>query len=266
LFVILLAAGSATAQPAILKGVSIDQRLGQDVPLDAVFRDESGNDVTLGSCFAGRPMLLTLVYFKCPGLCTTVLNDLTRSLNGLTESAGQQFDIITVSFDPNETPDLAAAKKRQYLKQYRRESARAGWHFLTGSEESTRRLTEAVGFHYTWDPKYQVWAHASAVMVLTPKGKLSRYFYGIDYPADDLRLAMNQAAGNNVAAPAEKVLLYCFRYDPATGRYGLIISRALKVGGVLCMLVLGGFIALSLRRERRAGGPGGGTHGGLEQP
>lgn len=238
-------------RPAILDGVGIDQRLGDVVPMNLVFKDEAGNDIRLADCVHGRPVLLTLVYFKCPMLCTVELSQLTRSLNILSESAGEQFDIITVSFNPNETAQLAAEKKQSYLRSYRRASADGGWHFLTGSEQSISALAHAVGFNYKWDPQYQQYAHASAVMVLTPQGKISRYFLGVDYPATELRQAMNDARGETIAPPAEQVFLYCFHYDARTGRYGLIISRAMQVLGGVTFLSLVTMVTVFLVRERR---------------
>jgi protein SCO1/2 len=249
---LLFAAAAARGQPAILKDVGIDQRLGRSLPLDVVLRDEHGRDVRLADCLhGGRPALLTFVYYECPGLCTTTLNQLTRSLNALRESAGDRFDVLTISFDPRETPDLAAAKKQTYLRAYRRPTAEEGWHFLTGPPDSIRRLTQAAGFRYTWDGEHQVFAHASAVIVLTPHGKISRYFLGVDYPPTDLRHALNAAATETVGPEAERVFLYCFHYDPTTGRYGLIIDRAIRAGGVLILLAVISLITVLILRERR---------------
>jgi protein SCO1/2 len=239
-------------RPAILDKVSIDQRLGKYIPLDLPFRDDNGGLVTLRDCFHGRPVILTPVYYDCPMLCTLTLNQLTRSINMISQNVGQQFDIITFSFDPRETPDLAAQKKRTYLKAYRREGAEAGWHFLTGSPDSIRKLTDAIGFHYTWDPANKIYAHASGIMVLTPQGKISRYFLGVDYPTIDLQKALADASKDAVApAPAEQIFLYCFHYDPTTGKYGLIIDRAIQVFGIATLVALVSLIAIYLRRERR---------------
>jgi protein SCO1/2 len=242
----------------ILRDVGIDQKLDSQVPADLAFRDEQGRTVRLGDYFGSRPVILALVYYKCPMLCTMVLNDLTRGMNGVTTmSAGEQFDVLAVSFDPNETPALAAAKKVQYVRAYRRPRAEEGMHFLTGSPESIKALTQAVGFRYTWDAEHQVFAHASGIIILTPGGKVSRYFFGIDYAPHDLRLSLLEAAEDKIAPSAtERVLLYCFHYDPRTGRYGLIISRMLRVGGVLTVLLLAGFVAHQARRERRTRVPG----------
>jgi protein SCO1/2 len=245
---------SSSAQPSstdILKSVRIDQNLGAQLPLDSTFRDEAGRDVRLGEFFGSRPVLLNFVYFKCPGLCTQALTDLSRTLNGLAESAGEQFDVITISFDPSEGPELAREKKASYLRGYRRPKAAAGWHFLTGSADSIARVTQAAGFHYKWDAVNKVFAHATAILVVTPGGKISRYFYGVEAPPTDVKNAIVAAAGDSIGKPREIVLLYCFHYDPATGKWGFIVSRALKVLGVLTILIVGGFIWLQVAREQR---------------
>ncbi len=245
-------ASVAMAQPSILTNVGIDQHIGASVPLDLVFHDEAGQDVRLADLVHGRPVLLMMVYYRCPMLCTMSLNQLARSMNVLSESAGEKFDVITVSIDPNETPQLAAEKKKTYLTMYRRPTASAGWHFLTGSQESISALANAVGFRYAWDPEVKQFAHATALMVLTPKGTVSRYFLGIEFPPDELRLAMNQASVGSLGPQAEQVFLYCFHYDPTTGKYGLIINRAIRAGGVLTLLALASLILFNVRRERRA--------------
>jgi protein SCO1/2 len=235
----------------ILKSVGIDQNLGAQLPLDATFRDENGQSVRLGEFFGQRPVLLNFVYFKCPGLCTQALNDLSRTLNGLSESAGEQFDVITISFDPSEGPELARDKKASYLRGYRRRTAAAGWHFLTGPADSVNRVTQAAGLRYRWDPVNKVFAHATAILVVTPGGKIARYFYGVEAPPTDVHNAILAAGGGSIGKPTEIVLLYCFHYDPATGKWGFIVSRALKVLGVLSILVIGGFIWRQVALERR---------------
>jgi protein SCO1/2 len=238
-------------QPAILQKVGIDQNLGTQVPLDLIFHDEDNRQVRLGNYFQRRPVVLVLVYYECPMLCTMVLNDLLRSIRSMSETVGKDFDIVTVSFDPRDTPHVASKKKKNYLAQYNRPGAESGWHFLTGDQASIDALTRVAGFHYTWDAKNNVFAHASGIMVATPSGKLSRYFFGIDYAPKDLRLALAEASDNKTGSPTTAVLLYCFCYDPATGKYGLAISRILKVGGIATVLILGSFIIFSLLRERR---------------
>jgi protein SCO1/2 len=240
-----------TSSTDILKTVGIDQNLGAQLPLDAVFRDEAGRAVRLGEFFGGRPVLLNFVYYKCPGLCTQALTDLSRTLNGLAESAGEQFDVITISFDPSEGPDLARDKKVSYLRGYRRPKAEAGWHFLTGPADSIDRVTKAAGFHYAWDPVNKVFAHATAILVVTPKGKIARYFYGVEAPPTDVHNAIVAAGGESIGKPTEIVLLYCFHYDPKTGKWGLIVSRALQVLGGMTVLLVGGFIWWQVSHERR---------------
>jgi len=234
----------------ILNDVGIDQKLGAQVPADLVFRDEHGKDVRLGNFFGKRPLILALVYYKCPMLCTMVLNDVTRAMNSMRMTCGDQFDILTVSFDPNETPADAVDRKAQYLRAYRRPSAEAGWHFLTGTQPNIKKLTETVGFRYAWDPKYHQFAHASGLIVLTPDGKTSRYFYGIDYAPSDLELSLAEAQQGKETSVADRILLFCFHYDPTTGRYSLLISRVIQAAGILTVLVLGSGIWLALRREK----------------
>ena len=240
--------------PPILRDVGIDQHEGDPIPFDAEFRDENGKDVRLAEYFGQKPVILALVYYRCPMLCTMVLNDLTRSMNSLPMTAGDQFTVLAVSFDPNETPELAAAKKQQYLRAYRRPHSEDGWHFLTGQQQSISRLTAAVGFRYAWDAKNQQWAHSSGLVILTPDGRISRYFYGIDYAPNDLRLALAEAGEKKISpSVSTRVLLYCFHYDPSTGKYGLAIMRLLQIGGVLTLMLLGGSVWLTVRRDRRNG-------------
>jgi protein SCO1/2 len=264
---LLLAASTARAQvppppsqmadpvPPVLKNIRIDQKLNTQIPADLAFKDEDGKSVQLGDYFGKRPMILVLVYFKCPQLCTVVLTDLLHTINGITGmSVGQQFDILTVSFDPKEGPDLAAAKKKSYLKEYGRTGASEGWHFLTGQQDSIAKLTDAVGFRYQWSEEYQQFMHASGIMILTPQGKISQYFYGIDFSANDVRTALTRAGNDQIGEPSDEILFYCLHYDPRTGKYGLIIDRALKVAGGLTVLSLGSFLfvmfSIDSRRRR----------------
>jgi protein SCO1 len=240
----------ANIRPSILNNVGIDQKLGAVVPAELVFNDEHGRAVRLGDFFGNRPIVLVLVYYQCPMLCTMVLNDLLRAMRSMPENVGKDFDVLTVSFDPRDTPDLALLKKKTYLAQYNRAGSEDGWHFLTGQQTSISELTDAVGFRYVWDPKFLVYAHASGIIVLTPAGKISRYFFGIDYAPKDLRIALTAANDGKTGGLADAVLLYCFCYDPATGKYGLAISHLLKIGGVLTMLALSGFVVTMLWRER----------------
>jgi protein SCO1/2 len=237
--------------PGPLQGVGIEQRLGEQVPLDVPLRDEEGREVPFGQLLDDKPVVLSLVYYQCPMLCTEVLSGLVRALRALPFDAGREFRVITVSFDPNDTPELAAARKRDSLARYGREGAETGWRFLTGSEDAVRRLTESVGFRYTFDRDTRQFAHASGLMLLTPRGVLSRYFYGIEYSPRDLRLGLVEASSHRIGSPVDQILLYCFHYDPTTGKYGLVIMNVLRVAGVLTVLGLGGFVTIMLRREKR---------------
>ncbi|HZL33796.1 MAG TPA: SCO family protein [Tepidisphaeraceae bacterium] len=239
-------------KPSILRDVGIDPHLGGAIPADLVFRDEAGRPVKLGSYFGKRPIILTLVYYQCPMLCTMVLNDLTRTMTSLPQNCGEQFEVLTISFDPRETPELAAKKKEQYLRAYRRPGAEQGWHFLTGSQDSITRLTQAAGFRYVWDGPHNVWAHASGIVILTPEGKIARYFFGIDYAPTDLRLALLEAGEKKISpSTGDRILSYCFHYDPTTGKYGLMVMRLIQTGGVITLVLLGGSIWLTVLRDRR---------------
>jgi protein SCO1/2 len=257
-------AEAPATRPSILNEVTIDQKLGDILPLQLPFRDEAGSVVKLASLFRGKPVIVVPVYYQCPMLCNVTLNQLNRSLNVLSESAGDQFDIITVSFDPNEKPELAAAKKRTYLKSYRRDTAENGWHFLTGESTSIDPLMKAIGFKYEWDDKYKVFAHAATVIVASPTGKISKYFLGVDYPPTELREAIKEAGEGVVAHAAPQIFLYCFMYDPNTGKYGLVINRSLQAFGALTVVgLIGLFFGLNHVRHRherateQAGGQGG---------
>ena len=241
---------SPTGKPSILNDVGIDQKLDVQVPSDLVFTDEHGRPVRLAEFYGKRPLILAMVYYECPMLCTMVLNDLARSMNAMKMSCGEDFDILTVSFDPKETPDLAVAKKKTYLRAYQRPHAADGWHFLTGSEPMIKRLTDTVGFHYAWDEKYQQYAHASGIIILSPTGKITRYFYGIDYAPSDLELSLAEASGGKSKSVGDQILLYCFHYDPTTGRYSLMINRVVQAGGILTVLVLALGITVMLRHEK----------------
>jgi protein SCO1/2 len=251
---VVLAAGALAAQTALppqLRDVGIDQRLNARVPLELGFRDESGAPVALRSYFGRRPVVLALVYYECPMLCTMVLNGLLKSLRAINLDAGRDFEVVTVSFDPSETHELAAAKKQSYVERYSRPTAAAGWHFLTGEEEAIRKLTQAVGFRYKYDPATNQFAHASAIMVLTPDGRLARYLYGIEYAPRDLRLALVEAAAGKIGTAVDQVLLYCFHYDPATGKYSLLIMNIIRAAGAATVVALGLFMLVMFRRDRR---------------
>jgi protein SCO1/2 len=240
--------------PGLLGAIAFEQRLNEPVPLDLVFRDEAGVAVRLGDYFGHKPVILTLNYYQCPMLCPLVLEGLARSLRVLAFTAGEQFEVVTVSIDPGETPALAAATKGRYIRDYGRPGAADGWHFLTGEAGAIARLTEAVGFGYGHDADKDQYAHAAGLVVLTPQGKLARYFYGVEFSPRDLRLALVEAASGAIGSPVDQLLLYCYHYDPATGRYSLVVTRALQVAGLATMLVLAGFMVVMFRRERPRGG------------
>jgi protein SCO1/2 len=239
-------------RPAILKQVGIEQKLDSQLPLDAVFRDESGREVRLGEYFAkGKPVVLSLVYYECPMMCNEILNSLAGSLVGLQFSAGKEFEVVTVSFDAREQPPLAAAKKAAYLRRYGRPGAEQGWHFLTGEQGSIDDVAEAAGFNYVWDEESKQFAHSAAIMVATPGGRLSHYFYGIDYQPKDIRLALVEASSGKIGSPVDKIILYCYHYDPVTGKYGPVVLNIVRVAGVVTVLLLVVFFFV-LRRRRRA--------------
>lgn len=243
-------------QQRILSQVGLDQKLDEQVPLELVFRDEEGHRVSLGDYFRGKPVILALVYYECPMLCNLILNGLAASLKTLAFDVGREFEVVTVSFDPRETPELAAAKKHSYVQQYGRPGASEGWHFLTGDETSVAALTEAVGFRYAWDEETQQFAHAGAILILTPEGRLARYLYGVEYPPRDLRLALVEASENKIGSPVDQLLLLCFHYDPMTGKYGFVIMSALRILGLATLLALGTFIFIMVRRDLKGDGTG----------
>jgi protein SCO1/2 len=241
--------------PKVLREIGFDQNLDHAVPLDIPFRDEQGRNVRFGDYFdphGTRPVVLALVYYDCPMLCTTVLNSLTSSLKILSLDPGKDFDIVVVSFDPREKPALAAAKRTTYLERYKRPGTEGGWHFLTGDQSSIDRLTKAAGFRYVWDAGLKQFAHPTGIMVLTPQGRLSRYLFGVEYGPRDLRFAIVDASAGKVGTKVDQVLLYCYHYDPETGRYGLLIMRVIRLAAAATVLALGLFIFLMVRREGRA--------------
>ncbi len=237
-----------------MQNVGFDQRLDAQVPLDLTFKDEAGTDVRLGDYFNNKPVILVLAYYRCPMLCTLVLNGLVQGMLDMNFNAGREFNVVTVSFDPRETPDLAAEKKATYLTRYGRPGASAGWHFLTGKEDAIHQLTQAVGFRYTYDAAADQFAHATGIVVLTPAGRISRYFYDVRFSGRDLRLALVEASANKIGSPIDQVLLFCFHYDPTIGRYGVAIMNLVRAGGVLTMVVLGGLFVFLLRHQHRKRG------------
>jgi len=242
-------AAADSARPAALRGVGVDAKLDQPVPLDIRLRDETGRAVRLGDFFGRKPVLLSFAYYHCSMLCPMVLEGMVRSLRPLSWDVGKEFEMLTVSIDPRETPEMAAAKKRQMVADYGREGADAGWHFLVGDEEAVRRLTDAVGFRYTYDAEHDQFAHAAALTVLTPQGKISRYLYGIDYAPRDVRLALVEASQEKIGTLTDQILLFCYHYDPATGKYGMAAMTSLRVAGLITVIGLATLVVGQLRRE-----------------
>ncbi len=234
---------------APLQHVGIDQKLDSQVPLDLRFKDETGKTVKLGDYFGKRPVILAPVYYECPMLCTQILNGLVRSLKAVTFNPGEEFEVVVFSFDARDTSALAAEKKANYLRRYDRKGTDAGWHFLTGDPDAIKTLTNAIGFRYVWDAHTNQFAHASGVMVLTPQGRVSKYFYGIDYASKDIRLGLIQAAQNKIGTPVDQLLLFCFHWDPKTGKYTATSLNILRVAGGTTVLLLGGFVIVMLRRD-----------------
>lgn len=240
--------------PKALQEVGIEQKLNAQLPLDVEFKNEDGQAVKLGQYFGkNRPVILALVYYECPMLCSEVLNGLTGSLKGISLSAGKDFDVLAVSFDAreHEKPDLAKNKKAAYVRRYERAGSADGWHFLTGSQQSIDALTEAVGFGYKWDERTNQFAHAGGIMVVTADGKLAKYFYGIDYAPLDLKLGLQETAQNKIGTPVDQLMLYCFHYDPATGTYGFAILRLMRVAAVVTILAISAMLFIFWRRNKR---------------
>jgi protein SCO1/2 len=241
----------ADQMPGVLTEVGFDQRLNERLPLDAVFRDEEGNKVELGKYFGTKPVVLVFAYYDCPMLCTQILNGLTSSLRVLNETVGRDFEVVVVSFDPREKPTLAAGKKKVYVESYGREGSEHGWHFLTGEEDQIRRVTDAAGFRYTWDPRTLQYAHASGIVITTPDGRLSRYFFGIEYAPRDVKFALMESSEGRIGNAIDKLLLYCYHYNPETGSYALVAMNTVRVGGAVTLMALVGFVLVALRKEQR---------------
>lgn len=238
-------AGASNGMPDALKKVGIEQKLNEQLPLEAEFKNENGETVKLGTYFnKNKPVILALVYFECPMLCNEVLNGLTGSLKGISFDAGKDFDVVAISFDAreNDKPDLAKNKKAGYLKRYGRDGAENGFHFLTGTQSEIDIVTKAVGFNYTFDEKTNQFAHAGGIIVTTPDGKISRYFYGIDYSPKDLKFGLMESSEGKIGNPVEQLYLYCFHYDPATGKYGLMILNVLRLAGIATLLGIAGML------------------------
>jgi len=242
----------ANVRPPYLTNVGIEQHPDGQVPRDLAFVDDTGRAVKLGDYFGKKPLILNLVYYNCPMLCGEELAGLSSAMKVVKFDVGKEFEILTVSFNPKETPTLAAAKKQEYVKRYGRPDAAAGWHFLTGSAASINALTKAVGFQYQYDESKNQYAHATAIMVLTPQGRISRYFYGVEFPPKDLRMGLVEASEGKIGNAVDQVLLYCYHYDPAAGKYGAVVSNMLKVGGAVTIVLLVGLILILFRLDRAA--------------
>ena len=233
-----------------MQNVGIEQRLDAQVPPDLAFHDETGKAVRLGDYFGKKPLVLDLVYYTCPMLCGESLAGLTGSLRLVKFDAGNEFDVLIVSFDPHDTTEAAAAKKADYVRRYGRANTASGWHFLTGSADSINALTNAVGFQYQYDAKLNQFTHATAIMVLTPQGRISRYFYGVEFPPKDLRMGLVEASQQKIGNAVDQVLLYCYHYNPATGKYGAVIVNILRLSAAATIVILGGFLFIMFRLER----------------
>lgn len=245
----------AGAMPGPLQEVGYDQKLGEQLPLDLPFRDEAGRQVRLGNYFGQRPVVMIFAYYHCPMLCDLVVQGATGSLKALTLDAGKDFDVVVVSIDPKETPDQAKEAKRQALAHYGRTGTDAGWHFLTGPQQSILQLTQAAGFRYVYDKERNEYAHAAGILIATPEGRISRYLYGIEYAPRDVRLALVESSAGRIGTLADQVLLYCFHYDPVYGKYSAMTMNILRLGAIVTVLGLGLLIVLLKRRERVETGP-----------
>jgi len=258
----ILFAGAASAQqyglPAMVRGVGIDQNLNAQVPLDLTFKDETSQTVRLGQYFRQKPVVLALVYYDCPGLCDMVLNGLTHSMEQITLNLGRDYDVVTVSFNPRENWQLAASKKANYVEKYQRKGAAEGWHFLTGQEENIKKLTDVTGFHYKYDPATKLYAHAAGIMVLTPEGRIARYLYGIEYKPRDLRLGLVEASEHKIGSPVDAIMLFCYHYDPMTGKYGLVITKVIRTLGSATVIGLVALIFILVKHDRNRTAAGAG--------
>jgi protein SCO1/2 len=238
-------------QAALLKKVDFKQRLNNQVPTDLKFTNDRGHQVTLAECINGRPTIFVLAYYRCPMLCNQVLNGVARTVQGIDFEPGEDIEIVVVSFDPTDTVELAATKKEAVVHAFDHDAEGKGWHFLVGDKDTVAAAAESVGFQYEYDESTNQFAHASGIVALTPEGRISKYFYGIDYPTRDVRLGLVEASAGHIGSPVDALLLYCFHYDPLTGRYGLAIMRVLRAGGVMTVAAILGFITVSLRKERK---------------
>ena len=241
----------ASNVPPQFKAVTFAQRLNTRLPLDVAFKDETGRTVALGDYFGKRPVVLAFVYYQCPMLCAQTMNGISMALKVIPFTPGKDFDVVFVSFDPRDTPEAANAKKRAHLVHWKTEDTADGWHFLTGDEAAIRQVTSAAGFTYEWDAKTGQFAHVSGVLTTTPDGRLSRYFYGVEYSPKDLRMALVESADGKIGSPIEELLLYCYQYDPATGQYGVVVMNLVRLGGLVTVVLLAGFVVMMRRRDAR---------------
>jgi protein SCO1 len=243
----------SSSVPAPLREIGFDQNLDKPLPLDAELVDEQGQRVRLGQFFGSKPVVLAFVYYDCPMLCTQVIGAMTSTLDVISLDAGTDYEVVLVSIDPREKPAQAAAKKPEFLRRYKHENAERGWHFLTGEDPQIKRVANAAGFRYVWDEQTQQYAHPTGIIIVTPDGRPARYLFGIEYGPRDVRLALLEATDGKVGSAVDALLLYCYHYDPMTGRYGIVIMRVLRIAGVATVLLLGTFIFVMVRRENRRG-------------
>ena len=244
-------ASAQYARPALTKGVDLQQKLNGQIPLDLVFKDETGTPQPLRTYFGDKPVLLSLVYFKCGSVCPMSMRETTLSLSHLPMKPGTDYNVLIVSFDPQDTPAAAADQKAKYAKDFNKAGFGEGFHFLTGSQDAINKLTEAVGWKYRWDERSKQFAHAAGIMVATPDGKLSRYFYGLAYASQDIRMGLVEASQRKIAGPADYILLFCFHYDETQGKYTLAITNLLKLAGALTVLLISGLIFIFMRNEKK---------------
>jgi protein SCO1/2 len=249
------AAIAAHSQPEILRKVGIQQKLGTQLPLTTTLRNQTGASVSLQSYLSSKPALLVFSYFECPMLCPLVLEGVVRSLKPLSLDVGREFDVVVISIDDRDGPETARKKKTEIVNRYGRDGSAAGWHFLTGERSAIEELTASAGFTYAWDDATKQYVHASGIFVLTPRGEISRVLYGVDYTPRAVRLALVEAGNGTIGNAIDQLLLYCYRYNPLTGKYGFVIIGALRLAGVSTVLALAMFIITSLRRERRGPQP-----------
>jgi protein SCO1/2 len=234
-----LCAANGPNRPPDLNGIGIEQKLNAQIPLDTMFRDESGASVRLRNFFGSRAVVLVPVYFRCPMLCSQVLSGVVAGLRPLSLKPGRDFDVVAISFDPADTPAEASSKRAQYSHSYSSKAGVNGWHFLVGSQASINAVMQAIGFHYRWDPVNKMFIHASGVMVATPEGRVARYLYGVEYEPKDLKLSLVEASHNRIGSAVDKILLFCYHYDPKTGKYGAVVLGSLKIGAILILIVMG---------------------------